>query len=130
MEEISSVLWDTTELISSVTYFLRKLPKSRRYTLKCVTRPPAAALATGHTTFPKVQKTGQRTTGSIRILILPAQNFFSAETRSGAVILNFLLVLSGPGSRRVRADAQRQPRAYSEQQRTDTKTQRRHRHRS
>jgi hypothetical protein len=41
MEEISSVVWYSMELSSSITYFLRKLPKTRRYTLKCVMRPPA-----------------------------------------------------------------------------------------
>jgi hypothetical protein len=34
------------EFISSITYFLRKLPKTRLYTLKCVMRPPAGDQAT------------------------------------------------------------------------------------
>ena len=51
--EIYSVASDATEFISSVSYFQRRLPKTRRYTLKCVTRLPAEGQ--GPTPFPKSQ---------------------------------------------------------------------------
>jgi hypothetical protein len=41
------------ELSSSLTYFHRKLPKTRRYTLKCVTRSPARRQ--GPTPFSEIQ---------------------------------------------------------------------------
>jgi hypothetical protein len=52
-EEISSVVWYSMELSSSLTYFLRRLPKTRRYTLKCVRCPPAEGQ--GPTPFRKIQ---------------------------------------------------------------------------
>ncbi len=51
--EIYSVASDATEFISWLTYFQRRLPKTRRYTLKCVTRPPAGK--PGHTPFSEIQ---------------------------------------------------------------------------
>jgi hypothetical protein len=57
MEEIHFVASETMELISSITYFSRKHPKSRHYMFKCVTWPPASQLAApGHTPFPKFKK--------------------------------------------------------------------------